>query len=275
MKSVAILSCFVATALVATTPTVAEEPKGDLAKLQGSWTSKVGPNKDLPITLTIKGGAIDLNVTPPGGEAIKLKGEMKVDEKASPKTLDWTKLSSSAGDEIPEHQMIYKLDGDSFTTCSGGPGGDRPAKFEAGEGGPPNLTVWTRLKETADDKPIKGDLAKFQGTWLASAGPNDEVVITMTVKVNAYTATWDSGDGTKVELKGELRVNQDATPRTIDFFNSQRNDGDDARDNLGIYSFDGEKIKVCVGGAGNERPTEFKKGDGGSPLLLIFAKKKD
>ena len=34
-------------------------------------------------------------------------------------------------------------------------------------------------------------------------------------------------------------------------------------------------FKTCLGGAGNERPTEFKAGEGGSPLLLKFTRKKD
>jgi uncharacterized protein (TIGR03067 family) len=253
---------------------LAEEPKGDLAKLQGAWTAKVGPDKNIPITLAIKGNAIELTGTRPGGEEFKLTGELKIDEKASPKSFNWAKLTNRDGNELPENLGIYKLDGDSWTVCAGGPGNERPTKFEAGEGGPPNLLTWARVKEKADEKPDKGDLARFQGTWLAPAGANDEVVVTMTVKDNAYTARWDRGDGTKVELKGEIRINEKATPKTIDFFNSQRNDGDDARDNLGIYTFEGDAIRICVGGAGNERPTEFKRGDDGAPLLLIFTKKK-
>ncbi len=263
-------------ALVLTaTSTRADEPKGDLAKLQGSWSAKVGPDKSIPITLTVKDSTITLKVTRPDDEVIELKGELKLDDKASPKTSDWIKFTSPDGQELGDNKAIYKLEGDTWTTCSGGPGNDRPTKFEPGEGGPPNLTVWTRVKEKADDKAPKGDLAKIQGTWTAPAGPNDEVTITLTIKDNKYEAKWDKGDGTSVELKGEVVIKEDPKLKTIDFVKAQRNDGDDARDNLGIYEFDGDRFKVCVGGAGNERPTEFKKGDDGAPLLLIFSKKKD
>jgi uncharacterized protein (TIGR03067 family) len=277
MRSIASLTLLVATAFgAATSPTFAEEPKDDLAKLQGSWTAKAGPNKDIPVTMIFKGSKFEVKLTRPDGEEATLKGELKVDEKADPKTFDFVNFKGPQGEEIADNLGIYKLDGDTWNTCSGGPGNERPTRFEAGKGGPPNLATWTRVKDAAEEKPIKGDLAKLQGTWTAPAGPNDDLAITMTVKFNAYTASWDRGDGTKLELRGELRVNEKATPhKTIDFFNTKRDDGEDARDSLGIYEFDGEKVKFCVGGAGEERPAEFKRGVDGAPHILIFTRKKD
>jgi uncharacterized protein (TIGR03067 family) len=255
--------------------TLADEPKGDLAKLQGSWTAKTGPNMDIPLTLAINGNACEMTWDEHKGEVIKVKGEFKIDEKASPKTLD-IKFTSPNGEVDPTDTMaIYKLEGDTWTFCSGGAGNPRPTRFESAKTGFPKLIVLTRVKDP-EDKPIKGDLGKLQGTWESTTGPNDEVVITMTVKVNAYTAKWDKGDGTKIELRGELRVNDKATPnKTIDFFNTKRDDGEDARDSLGIYEFEDDKVKFCVAGPGEERPTEFKRGDDGAPHLIVFTKKKD
>jgi len=387
--------------LVARAP-AADEPKGDLAKIQGSWTAKIGPDKDIPITVTIKGNAVDLVGTTPNGDDFKLKGEIKLDEKASPKTLDWAKFTGPQGNEIPENLGIYKLDGDNWTVCSGGPGNERPAKFEAGEGGPPSLTTWTRVKPKdapAEKKPPEGDLARFQGSWtglqipdkgipismtitgnavevvtavivgqelrlkgeikidekvspkqfdwvgltgpgfaklpanpaiymldgdsltLCLGGPNEErptkleagagglpmlivwtrvkaaekppegdlarfqgswagkdedsgVAINLEIKENAVTARWTGGDGANVEIKGELRLNDQARPRTVDFFGFKHASGEKMNDILGLYEIDGATIKMCTGGPGDERPTDLKPGRGGPPILRVFARKK-
>jgi uncharacterized protein (TIGR03067 family) len=280
MRSIATLTLMALMALSAMSrAALADEPKGDLANLQGKWAGKIGPNNEATMTVTIKGKSVELEFSPPRNPNVpepKLAGEIIVDEKAIPKTFDWVKFLGPAGRELPPILGIYKLEGDTWTTCTSAANKERPAEFKAGENAPPRLTTFARVKEKADEKPIKGDLARFQGTWTASAGDNDEVVITMTVKANTYTAKWDSGDGTKVELKGELRMNDEAKPnKTIDFFNSKRNDGEDVKDALGIYEFDGDKIKLCAGDGGEERPTEFKKGSDGTPHLLTFTRKKD
>lgn len=277
MRTTKILALIVALGAAAPLArSAADEPKGDLARLQGSWTTRLGLNKETPITLTIKGALFEVKVRRPDNQEIVLKGDLKVDDKAELKTFDFVNFQGEEGREIPDNLGIYKLDGDAWTTCAGGPGNPRPTKFEAGEGGPPNLGTWTRVKDAAADKPLPGDLAKIQGTWLAKTGPDDEILIKLMVKDNTYTASYDSGDGTKVEIRGEVRMNDKATPnKTADFFKTQRNDGEDTRDNLGIYEVTADTFKLCVGGAGNERPTEFKGGERGTPLLLNFTRKKD
>ena len=274
MRTAPISAALLALVLLAPQAPAADEPKGDLALLQGSWSAKVGPEKNIPITLTIKGNDVDLAVARPDGQEARLKGEIKIDDKASPRTVDFLKFSTPGGDDVPTNLGLYKLEGDNWTVCSGGPGNDRPTKFEGGEGAPPTLTTWMRVKPAAAEKPPEGDLAKFQGAWTARAEGAD-LAIDLEIKGNAVTAKWARGDGTDVDLRGELRLNDKASPPTIDFFHFKDATGEAMKDNLGVYKIDGETIRLAVGGAGNERPADLKaEGGEGSAVLTLTRKKK-
>lgn len=113
-----------------------DAPKGDLGKLQGKWSALVGPQKDVPLVLTIKGNDVTVLVSLPDGNDIELKGQIKVDDKAEPnKTLDWVNFSSPQGDSVEDNLAIYKIEGEEVTICSGGPGNQRPDTFQAAADG--------------------------------------------------------------------------------------------------------------------------------------------
>ena len=243
-------------------------PAGDLAKLQGTWTAKVGPDQDIAIALEIKNQKATYRITREGQERA-FSGELRIDEKASPKTIDWVKFAGSGGDEVPDNLSIYKLDGDSFILCSGGPRNDRPTEFKAGEGGPPHLFTLARKK----DDEAKGDLAKLQGTWKAMIGPNKDRPVTLEIKDKAIIAKFTNDEGKLLDLKGEVAINESASPRTIDFVKF-KNDGDDVDDSLGVYKIEGETLTLCVGGPGDPRPSEFKSGGDEAPRLWTFTRPK-
>ena len=77
-------------------------------------------------------------------------------------------------------------------------------------------------------------------------------------------------------MKGEAVIDEAAKPhKAITFKGFTRRDGTAAGENQGIYAFDGDDtVKVCTGGPGNPRPTEFKAGDGGPPQLIELKRKK-
>jgi len=135
-------------AAIATADDKATSAKGDLAKFQGQWTTTIGPEKNIALKVTFAEQKVTVSGTSPQGDAFELRGEIKLDDTAKPqKTLDWVKFVDLQGNEIGENLAIYEIvDADTIRICSGGPGGDRPTEFKAGDGGRPSLIVLKREK---------------------------------------------------------------------------------------------------------------------------------
>ncbi|MFO0951975.1 MAG: TIGR03067 domain-containing protein [Isosphaeraceae bacterium] len=291
---IALLACVAA---VAPAPARGEDPKGktktDLDRLQGQWTFKVGGEGGLEVTATFKGNKVNAAVKTGDGQELELEGEVVLNESARPhKTIDWVKFKNPNGDDIGDNPGIYAFDDDdTLKVCNGGPGNERPSEFKEGDGGPPNLLTLKRVggkkaepdsntvvPEKKADKPsaeLKGDLAKFQGTWTGEAGPERNIPISVEVKGTDVTISLTTPDGDERSMKGELRLDESAKPhKAITWHHFVRPDGSEAPENLGIYAFEGDDtLKVCSGGPGNERPTEFKAGEGGPPNLIVLKRK--
>ena len=270
----------------AATATAETKPglKGDLAKFQGKWTGKAGPDKAYAVTAVIAGKACTAKVTTPEGQEFEVKGELALNETAKPhKTIDWKKFQGPNGDELPDNPGIYTFkDDNTIEICNGGPGKERPTEFKNGEGEDPQL--FTLKREPAAKKAdapapaaaAKGDLAKFQGHWTAKAGPEKNVDVNIIFKGDAVSVAFTTPEGQERSMKGVVALDEAAKPhKTISFKGFTRQDGSDAPDSLGIYAFDGnDSVRICTGGPGNERPTEFKAGEDGPPRLIELKRKK-
>jgi uncharacterized protein (TIGR03067 family) len=250
-------------------------PSGDLAKLQGSWTAKVGPEENIPITLEVRDRKVTIKGTRPDGQDFTLSGEIKVDDKASPKTVDWVKFTNAQGDEVPANLGIYKLDGDSLVVCSGGPGNERPTEFKKGDQGPPQLITFARKKpEAPKDDARGGDLAGLQGEWKAMIGAERDRPVIFTIKDKTIAVKFTTAEGQVLNLSGEISLNESASPRTIDFVKF-KNEGEPMDDTLGLYEVKGDTLRLCVGAPGDPRPAEMKGGPGDeAPRLWLFTRTK-
>lgn len=126
-----------------------KKPEGDLGKLQGRWKALIGPEKNIPVLATIEGDKITVKITPPeASQTYEMKGELKLDDKASPPSVDWVRFQTPNGDEAEINRGIYKFSasGDRWVVCNGGPGNPRPTEFKKGENGPPNLIEFERAR---------------------------------------------------------------------------------------------------------------------------------
>ena len=80
-----------------------------------------------------------------------LTGRIKLDETKLPKELDFFEFNRPDGQPAEDNLALYELDADTLRICAGGPGNERPEKFEAGKDGDhPRIT--TLKREAAKEK---------------------------------------------------------------------------------------------------------------------------
>jgi uncharacterized protein (TIGR03067 family) len=127
-----------------------------------------------------------------------------------------------------------------------------------------------------DDDAPKGDLGKLQGKWTGMSGPEKNVAIVLVLKGKNVTIKTTLPDGGQpVEHKGEIQIDEKTTPKQWDWTKFTRPDGTEEPDRLAIYELDGDTLKLCVGGPGNARPSEFQQGENGPPNLVTLTRVKD
>jgi uncharacterized protein (TIGR03067 family) len=121
--------------------------EGDLGNLQGDWKGMVGPQRNVPLTITFKDKAVSFKLVSPEGQEFVMEGAVKLDESANPKTIDWLDFKTPNGDDAPPNKGIYKFENDKWVVCNGGPNNPRPTEFKQGENGPPNIIEFERSKK--------------------------------------------------------------------------------------------------------------------------------
>jgi RNA polymerase sigma factor (sigma-70 family) len=130
----------------------------------------------------------------------------------------------------------------------------------------------SRALAAADDDPkVKAELKKFQGTWVdiyaEKAGKEQEQVGDHQLKFDGET--FSVADHGHVEEKGTFKLDPSKNPKEIDLRLRDRNN--DEKTVLGIYTWDGENLKLCLGepDGGGTRPKDFTTMPEGRFLVVV------
>jgi uncharacterized protein (TIGR03067 family) len=120
----------------------------------------------------------------------------------------------------------------------------------------------------------KSDQDKLQGKWKMESGTHggkplpDEIVkgstITIDGKTMKMTRTAEGKDQTR---EMTFKLDPSKKPKTIDV-------DMDGKPGLGIYSLDGDTLKICHGDQGDERPTTFESKEGSNVTVVVLKRVK-
>ena len=122
--------------------------KKDMEQLQGEWSMVSGSADGQPMPEQMlkqmkrvcKG---DEATTTMGGQ-VYLKAKITIDPSKKPKTIDY---QMTGGFTKGTKQLgIYEVEGDTFRSCFGKPGAERPTDFTSKPGDGQTLSVWKREK---------------------------------------------------------------------------------------------------------------------------------
>jgi len=125
------------------------------------------------------------------------------------------------------------------------------------------------------EEAVKKELRKFQGAWkfvsLEAGGktlPEEDYKAALLV-IDGDKHTTKNGAAT---YSGTLKIDPGKKPKAIDFrFSDGPEKGKTAH---GIYEFDGDTLKVCVGLVGKDRPAAFVSKPGSGHVLEVLKRTK-
>ena len=126
----------------------------DLAQLQGEWSMVSGsadgqPMPDLLLKQMKRVCKGDEAAVTMAGQ-IYIKAKVTIDPSKKPKSIDY---QMTDGFTKGKKQLgIYEVDGESFKSCFGKPGAERPTDFTSQPGDGRTLSVWKREKPAAPAK---------------------------------------------------------------------------------------------------------------------------
>ena len=135
------------------------------------------------------------------------------------------------------------------------------------------LAVW--LTRAAEESMVRKDKLHFQGVWSMVAYSFDG----RSKPSKDIPPTTHSYDGDEVTtliggspyFMEKITIDPSKNPRTIDF---EMIGQSKPIKKLGIYEFNGDRLKLCLGRPGAERPTDFSSKPGQGRILSEWKREK-
>ena len=140
------LALFVALGPMALAGGAETSVRGDLARLQGRWTTRAGSRQNIVVVLNVEGNKATVDITTPQGLKFHATGELRINESVAPRALDWVGFTGLDSQDLPDIPAIYEIRGETFRVCNGGPNCPRPSEFKPGENILADIHVFERAK---------------------------------------------------------------------------------------------------------------------------------
>jgi uncharacterized protein (TIGR03067 family) len=138
------------------------------------------------------------------------------------------------------------------------------------------LIPWPSSLAPVDDRTVKDELERHQGTWRATSSIYDgqeapaEIVRSITRTVEKDHVVWNRDGKSFAGTRIELDPSRD--PKAIDVIpDGGQNRGEHV---LGIYKLEKDRLTICMAAPGKPRPKEFKAEKGSGCTLRRFAREK-
>lgn len=139
------------------------------------------------------------------------------------------------------------------------------------------VLVFAAVAGGTDEDAAAKDLKRMEGDWAAVSMEVDGLKVPDEDAMAYFRSV--KGDGYTVsryrKTLGKGTINLDATkkPRTIDALPAGA--AGEGKALLGIYEFDGNKLKLCFARPGKDRPTEFRSKAGSGHTLTVWQREKE